>query len=75
MKNTLHMFTDLNTGLKIPFALDKFTAAKPIGPNESLGTELFGVGIPGGITIKETLPVVNEVVSQWFQTAGSVARN
>jgi hypothetical protein len=64
MKN-IHHFTDLNTGLKIPFSLDRFTLARPIAKDEAAGTLLYGVGISGGISVKETLPQVNEVVGAW----------
>lgn len=78
MKNTLHMFTGLHTGVKIPFALDKFAGAEPVSFQETGGTILYGVGIPqAGIQVKEPLSQVNEIVSAWFQTnyAGSTARN
>lgn len=80
MKNTLQMFTDLHTGFKIPFALDKFSGAQTVGPAESSGTILYGVGLPHtGVEIKETLSTVNEIVAAWYQNSyagpGSNARN
>jgi hypothetical protein len=76
MKNTLHMFTDLNTGLKVPFALSKFTTAQPLGASpEAGGTIIYGVGVPNGIRIQESLLKVNEVVKNWHEIAGSAATN
>lgn len=72
MKNSpLYMFTALNTGLKIPFALDKFSGAIPVGKTDGAGTILYGVGIPHtGIYVQETLAQVNELVNAWFQVNG-----
>lgn len=69
MKNSLHMFTSLNTGLKIPFALDKFTSALPVTTNAGGGSILYGVGIPHtGIQIQEPVAQVTELYNEWFKS-------
>jgi hypothetical protein len=66
-KNSLHMFTALNSGLKIPFALDKFTTALPVTASPTGGTILYGVGIPAGIQIQEPVAQVTELYNEWFK--------
>ncbi len=73
MKNTLHTFTALDTGLRIPFCLDKFTVALPVSGDVNGGSILYGVGITQGIMIKETLGQVNEAVSAWYANNSQVA--
>ena len=68
MKN-LYMFNALTAGLKIPFDLSKFTTAEPINATHTQGgTLLYGVGIPGGIRVKNDINEVNDVVGKWFET-------
>lgn len=67
-KNSIHMFTALNTGIKFPFALDKLTAALPLSQHADGGTVLHGVGIPNGIQVKETATQINELYGEWFKS-------
>lgn len=70
MKNSLYMFTQLGSTNKIPFNLDKFTTAIPVaGGNQ--GTTLFGVGVPNGVHVQESLPQVNEIIGEWSKTAAA----
>lgn len=68
MKNSLHMFTALNTGIKIPFALDKFTTALPVTTTPAGGSLLFGVGIPAGIQVQEPVNQITELYNEWFKS-------
>lgn len=68
MKNSLHMFTQLNTGLKIPFAFERFTAALPVGTNPTQGTILYGVGIASGIQVQEPVALITEQYNEWFKS-------
>lgn len=74
MKSSLHLFTSLNSGLKIPFALERFTAAESVSTNVNEGTILYGVGIPAGIRIHEPVTQVTELYNEWFKSNGAAGR-
>lgn len=67
MKNSIHMFTGIQSGLKVPFNLDNFTGALPIGKTGNEGTILYGNGLPeAGISVVESVHAVTEAVTPWF---------
>lgn len=68
MKNSLHLFTAMNSGIKFPFALEKLTAALPIASTVNGGTILYGVGVAQGIQITETPEEVTGLYNDWFKS-------